>query len=186
MTEWIAIIISVLAIVIPALLQREKLSRLYADFFSWQEQRKQKKAGEEFIKKISQSKDKGDGSLLFVFSILFFLFTIGSGLVSLLQVSTTEEFGAVGTLSLSIFLWFALRGLVREASKRKIEWYVTFYMIIMFQMTILGMGLIWAFATTLFVSISVPVFWAGMAGAVTFIAITWFILFLGKHGRGAQ
>jgi hypothetical protein len=186
MTAWIGIVISVLAIVISTLLRREKLARLYADFFSWQDQRKQKKAGEEFIKKISRPKEKGDDSLFVVFAILFFLFVIGSGLASLLHVSTTGEFGAVGTLSLSIFLWFSLRGLVREASKRKIEWYVTFFMIMMFQMTIAGMGLLWGIATMLFVSINVPVFWAGMAGAVTFVAITWFILFLGRRGRGTQ
>lgn len=181
MTEWIPIVISVLAIVISTILQKEKLARLYNDFFSWQEQRKQKKAGEEFIKKISQTTEKGDDSLLVVFTSLFFLFVIGSGGASLLKVSTIEEFGAVGTLSLSIVFWLSLQGLVREASKRKIEWAVTFYMIVMFQMTIVGMGLIWGFATMLFVSINVPVFWAGVAGAVTFVAITWLILFFGKN-----
>jgi len=186
MTDWIGIVISVLAIVVSTILEKEKLARLYADFFSWQEQRKHRKAGEEFVKKISQPSEKSIGSLFFEIAILFFLFVTGSGLASLLQVSTIEEFAAIGVLSLSMVFWLSLQGLVREASKQKIEWAVTFYMIVMFQMTIVGMGLIWGFATMLFVSINVPVFWAGMAGAVTFVAITWSILFFGKHGRGTQ
>jgi len=186
MTEWISLAISILGLLLTLFLEKEKLTRSITDFYSWQTQRKQKRAGEEFIKKIRQTTERGIGSMSVVFVILFFLLTIGSGLVSLLQAKTIEEVGAVGTISLSIILWLSLRGLIREAAKQKFEWYVTLYTIIMFQMSIGGLGLIWAFATLLYISVNVPVFWAGMAGAITSLAIVWLIFFVGKHNRGTQ
>jgi hypothetical protein len=185
MTEWISLISLALSI-LGLLLEREKLARLYADFYSWQSQRKQKQEGEQFIKKIQKATDKGDTSTFTVFIILLFLLTISSGLASLLKVKTLLEVSAVGTIPLSILLWFSIRGLIREAEKIQLEWYVTAYTIIMFQFTVIGLALVWGFTTLLFITEGFPNFWAGMAGTITFLAIAWFMLFIGKHSRGAS
>jgi hypothetical protein len=187
MVEWIALGVSIFGLVLTIVLEREKLSRFYTDFYSWRVQNKQKHEGEEFIKSISNSTivARNSKGLLVVFLTIFFLLlVISSSLVGLLNITTVEEAGAVGTISLSPALWFSLRALWRDTARRQVKWYWTTFMAISFQYAFAGIGLLWGIITMGFLSLNIPLFWAGIAATICIFVILWLIQYKNKSSQG--
>lgn len=180
MTEWISLI-SLAVSILGLLLERDKFERLYTDFYSWQSQRREKQKGEQFIRKLNPvSAQKSTSARAFLLPLLFLL-TLSSGLVGLFNLKTLVAVCFAGTLPLTVVFWFSIRGLIQQTQRLQLTWPVTVYTIFMFQVAIIGFGLLWGIFALLFIEEGVPSFWAGMAGAVTFLIMVSIMFLIGKR-----
>jgi hypothetical protein len=112
--------------------------------------------------------------------MFFFFFMLSSGLSGLLKVDTVEKISAVGTLTLTPLLFLSLHGLIKPFRGDKVNWFVIVVMGFLFVMTFSGLGLIWGMITVGFISLNLPVFWAGLAATPCTIVLLWLMQFSAK------